>query len=345
VDGWSRGGPDADRNMTRCLTYLMQDPGAAVGALMLDRAPDGGIFDVYIDYMRSARDASGKPVALVSAWQGSGSDPLVVSATHAGMPVVDGITPFLRAVRALLDCRDFYRRGKREPRAAPARCAKRWQQALRGNVLYEPEALELLRDFGIDAVPARVVTSHREAVVAAGEMGWPVAVKTGAGIAHKSDRHGVRLNVSTEQELIDCVDDLQARLGEKVLVAPMASPGVEMIFGARNDPQFGPIVIVGFGGVHAEVLRDAAFALPPFDDAQAKRMFERLQLRDLLHGARGAPAVDVERLAAMASRFSVMVYEMHNAIGEVDVNPVIASADGCVAVDALIVGTKRGTAT
>ena len=166
-------------------------------------------------------------------------------------------------------------------------------------------------------------------------------LSTSAGVAHKSDHDGVRLNIQSEDELLAAFEDLQGRLGSEVLIAPMAPSGVEMILGARRDPQFGPVVVFGFGGIHAEILRDVGFALPPFDKMHAHNMLKRLKMTELLRGVRGAAPADVEKLCEMASRFSAMVYTLRDEISEIDINPLIVSNDSCIAVDALVVGINQ----
>jgi hypothetical protein len=120
----------------------------------------------------------------------------------------------------------------------------------------------------------------------------------------------------------------------------MVKPGIEMILGVRRDPQFGPVVILGFGGTLAEILRDVTFALPPFDAAHARRCVDRLRLRALLDGVRGKDAVDVDAFCRMAASFSVMVHALRAELQELDVNPVIVGKEHCTAVDALVVSRR-----
>lgn len=337
LDGWSRGGPRSDEQMTRCLSLLLQDPGASFGALLHDRAPGGNIYPEYVDYLRRAHADSGKPVALVASRQGTGSDPLAVSATHEGFPVLDGVAGFLTGARALLACRDFRSRPDLEPAVAPAGAVDRWRPRLTGD-LDEASALQMLRDFGIAASECRVAGSVADAVAAAREFGYPVAMKTAMpGILHKTEHGGVVVDLADERAVRTAYNDLFIRLGARVLITPMAPAGVEMILGARRDPQFGPVVLAGFGGVLAEVDPDVVFALPPFDAADIRRRLDELRMRELLDGVRGKPACDIAAFSSMAAKFSVMVDALRDEIEEIDVNPVIVSPDGCVAVDALAV--------
>ncbi len=117
----------------------------------------------------------------------------------------------------------------------------------------------------------------------------------------------------------------------------MAGPGVEMFLGMRHDPQFGPVVLLGLGGIHAEILQDVAYALPPFDAAHALRCLDGLRLRPLLDGSRGFAAADIGAFTDAAARFSSAVHALRGSLRELDVNPVILGESGCVAVDALLI--------
>jgi acyl-CoA synthetase (NDP forming) len=339
LDGWSRGGPGAEQRMTDCMTIMLQDPGTAIGAIMHDRAPDGLIYPSYIRYMQRSRAASGKPVALVAARQGTGSDPQVVEMTHAGLPVIDGVTTFLRGVRGLMNYRDFLRRAPMDAPEPPVSAVRRWQARLAGtSVLDEAESLEMLRDFGVAANRSIIVESAAAAARAALELGYPVVLKTAMpGLSHKSDQQGVYLEIRDGAALAQAYAELTLRLGPRALVAPMVDAGVELLFGARRDPQFGPVVLLGFGGVLAETVGDVLFTLPPFDAACARRRLDDLQLAPLLQGVRGRPPVNLDAVCDLAARFSAMVHALRNELQEVDINPVIAGPERCIAVDALVV--------
>ena len=176
---------------------------------------------------------------------------------------------------------------------------------------------------------------------AAKALGFPVALKTAEpGISHKSDVGGVILNIKDEAALREAYTDLSERLGAAAIVTAMMQPGIELFLGARRDPQFGPVVLIGFGGVHAELLADVTFALPPFGRGHARRCIDRLRLRPLLDGVRGDAPADVDVIADVAARFSAMVHELRDEIEEIDVNPLVVSASRCTAVDALVLPKK-----
>ena len=326
LDAWSRGGPDSANQMADSLAAMMRDPGAAIGAVVQNRAPYGKVYRGYLEYMRRGHAASGKPVALVAARQGTGHDDIAVTSTAEGFPVLDGVPAFLRGVRALFDYRDFL---ERQDAALP-------EVSVPSGTIEPGEAgaLRLLADCGLPVVPVTLISAEADAASSA----YPVVLKTAApGVAHKSEVGGVVLNIETEEQLRQAYGDMAERLGPAALIAPMAGEGVEMMLGVRTDPQFGPVVLIGFGGVYAETLRDVTFALPPFSAGHAKRCVERLQLRPMLDGQRGRAPADIDAYCEAAARFSVMVHHLRNEIREIDVNPVIVHESGCTIVDALVV--------
>ncbi len=346
LDAWGTGA-DYWGDFIQCLTAMMQDPGTAVGAVVADRGPDGKIFPEYPHFARAAAEASGKPVMVVSNHQGSGFSPATVAVTREGLPVLDGLEVFLKGVKHLFAFRDFQARltEAAPPLPADRDTAAQWRERLQaGAVPGEREALDLLGAFGVPVVACREAGDEDEALAAAAEVGYPVALKTAApGVAHKTDLAGVHLRLGDAAALSQAYRDLSARLGPRVLVAEMVDgPAVEMILGLVHDPAFGPVVLLGSGGIHAEVLKDVVFALPPFDATAARRLVDRLSLRPLLDGVRGQPPADIDAFCRAAANFSVLAAQLGDRLESLDVNPVLVRPDGCVAVDA--VAKPRGKA-
>ena len=343
LDAWGAGGPDADTVMQECMAALMSDPAAALGAVIHDRAPNSRLYPEYFDYMRSGHRASGKPVFLVSNRQGSGSDPAAVEMMREGLPVLDGLRSFLTGVRCLLGWRDHRARPSEDIKQADPDVAGKWRLRLAGGAtLDEHDSLQLLADFGLPVNPVRRISGRAELLEAAAEFGYPLVLKTAQpGILHKTDCNGVILGIGDSDQLLAAYTDLAERLGAQALVSPMLrDPGVEMVLGLVHDDQFGPLVMMGFGGINVETLHDVAYALPPFGRATARRLLDSLQLRPLLDGQRDRPALDVDAFCEAAERFSVMAAGLAGSLDEVDINPVIVLPDGCTAVDALVVARK-----
>ncbi|MEX0922834.1 MAG: acetate--CoA ligase family protein [Rhodovibrionaceae bacterium] len=338
LDAWGTGN-DYYGIFTDCFRAMMEDEGTSLGAIVADRAPGGEVHSEYPIFARAAQAATGKPVFIVSNHQGSGFSELAVELTREGIPVLDGVPLFLSALRHAFAYRDFRTLPPMLPPEVPEEIVAGWRHRLSvGAALDEAEGLRLLADFGIPTVPALVAESLESLGEALGQLCFPVVLKTAMpGVLHKSDVDGVRLGLLSSEAVTEAYQEMALRLGERVLVAPMVEGGgVEMILGVKTDAQFGPTVLLGIGGIHAELLRDVTLLRPPFDAAVARRALDRLKMRRLLDGLRGAPACDIEAFCEAAARLSVLAAGLGDLVSEIDVNPIILRSDGCVAVDAVV---------
>lgn len=205
----------------------------------------------------------------------------------------------------------------------------------------EHRSKRFLAELGVPVVPERRVTTVQEAVEAGRELGWPVVLKAvGEGIAHKSDLGLVRLGLHGPETVQRAARAIAAAAGEKLegyLVQPQVEGGRELVAGLVRDPGFGPVLMFGVGGVHAEVFRAVTFRLLPLGEGEADRVLEDGPARSLLGAARGEAPADREALRAVFRALS-RVAEAHPEILEVDLNPLKVTPDGqVVAVDALVV--------
>jgi hypothetical protein len=209
--------------------------------------------------------------------------------------------------------------------------------------LSEPESLALVGAAGIVVTEVTNVVDAAAAVAAARRIGRPVALKLDAvGLAHKSDLGGVALGLKGD----DAVYAAALRLLETgrrhgltirgLLVEAMVAPGVELILGLQRDPQFGPAILVGLGGILTEVLDDVSIRLAPLDATAAGAMLDDLRGARLLAGVRGRPAADRAAVIGMLVALGRLGVDRPDIL-EVDLNPVIAAPSGAVAVDALVV--------
>ncbi len=336
LDAWGTGN-DSERIYVDCIRVLAADADAAAVAFVVDLTtqdpPEGG----YVEVAKAMWPELGLPFAVLSNL-GAAIDPNDVrSIRGAGVPVLEGTRTGLAALRHLFADRDF--------RARPAASAgmpvapevrARWRERLAGGErLDEVDALALLSDYGIAVARSERATDFPGAIDAARRVGFPVAVKT-AELDHKTEANGVRLGIADEDGVAAAYRDL-AELGPRVTVAAMAPPGVEVALGVVRDAQFGPLVLVAAGGTLVEVLRDRRLALPPVDDAGARRLLDGPSVGRLLRGVRGAPPADVDALARAVARLSVLARDLGDLVEAIDVNPVLAGPDGAVAVDALVI--------
>jgi acyl-CoA synthetase (NDP forming) len=257
-----------------------------------------------------------------------------------GIPVLEGTVSGLLALKHVIQDRDNRMRLATEtPVPVASEIRERWLARLSaGQEISELEGLELLSDYGVPVIDARAVKDVEDAVAAAEAFGYPVVMKTAApGIHHKSDVGGVKLELEDAHAVREAYADLAERLGPEAVIAAMAPTGIEVALGVVRDPTFGPLVLVAAGGLLVELLKDRKLALPPVDEAGARKLIDGLQMRPMLDGLRGAPASDVGALAVAISRLSVLAADLGDSLDALDVNPVIVSAKGCVAVDALVI--------
>jgi acyl-CoA synthetase (NDP forming) len=345
LDAWGTGN-DADEIFAACIAALLEDPATGALALNLDLTTEPTPDTSYTGLAVSALAATTKPVAVL-ANLASAVDPAEAATLRAaGVPVLEGTTTGLAAFGHLFAYRDFRARSGAGSVALKAArgpgASKRWRARLdEGRPLDELEGLGLLADWGIPVVAAEAATDLEGALAAAGRIGWPVVLKTAApGIVHKSDLGGVRLGLDGPERLAAAYTDLAGRLGPQVVVAALAEPGVELALGVVADPQFGPLVMVAAGGVLVEVLADRRFALPPVDHGRALAMLDRLAVRPLLDGVRGARPVDRDAVAAAIVGLSTLAADLGDRLTALDVNPLVAGPAGCLAVDALVVATS-----
>jgi acyl-CoA synthetase (NDP forming) len=341
LDAWGTG-HDYEAIFTDCLTALANDPDTAIAGLFVEPRDGYYLSEGYGRLLQASAAQTGKPIILTTNMASNGADELCRRLVRAGVPVMLGIAPALKAIRAALDRRDWQALPPLAPPLAPAGMRAIWLPRLStGQVLEEAEGLALFADYGLPVLPHRIVDSAAAAQAAAREIGFPVVLKTAMpGILHKSEARGVKLGLVDAIAVAAAWDDVAARLGPRAIVMPMVGQGpdrgVELAFGALHDAQFGPIVLVGAGGVLIELLRDRSFAVPPFDAVRGRRLIDRLSLRPLLNGVRGAPPVDLDAISDALARFSVMTADLAGLLREVDVNPLIAGPRGCVALDALV---------
>jgi acetyl coenzyme A synthetase (ADP forming)-like protein len=215
----------------------------------------------------------------------------------------------------------------------------------------ESDAMTVMEAYHFDVPPRVLATSAAEAVRFAEEVGYPLAMKISSpDILHKSDVGGVRVNLTSAAQVEDAFDLLMLRIGRQrpeatlrgVLIEKMIPGGKEVILGMKKDPQFGPVLMFGLGGIFVEVLRDVAFALAPITEEEGFAMLERTRSYKLLTGVRGEKPLDLRAIVTGIQRLSQLVMDFHE-IEEVDINPlkVGQEGDGAFVVDARII-LRRG---
>jgi acetyltransferase len=356
---WSRANPvdivgDADgARYAAALNGLADDRG--VGAVLAMNVPTA--LTSSVEVARAIVGAPGaKVVPVIGCWIGGPEAQAGRNVLHdAGIPAYD--TP-LRAVRGFMHLVE-YRRGQRALQRTPpsvpevrsdtdlVRAIVQGALAEKRSVLTEPEAKRVLAAYGIPVVPTEIVRDAAGAAAAAVRIGFPVAVKIlSRDITHKTDVGGVALDLMSEQAVLDAVREMtgkvqvvanKARIDGFVVQPMIRRPhAVELILGAAEDAVFGPIILVGHGGVAAEVIDDKALALPPLDPVLAEDALSRTRVDRLLRGYRDRAPADRAAVGEVMIRLSQLIADV-GEIAELDINPLLADADGVIALDARIV--------
>jgi acetyltransferase len=267
---------------------------------------------------------------------------------ESGAVVLSGLTHVGVAVRQMVQRARF----KLAPPVATAPSTPRDLSAhLKSPALSESDSKSLLRDVGI-ALPDEVLVAEKSALDAAiARVGFPLVMKIQSrDISHKSEVGGVRVNITTKGEVFLVYESLMESARrhrpdaaiQGVLVSPMAKKGVEIIIGTMCDATFGPMIMVGFGGITTELFRDVIYRPAPVSAAEAAAMLAELKAAPLLSGFRGAAKADIPVLSQLISQVSVLAAGFRNQISEIEINPVLVHPEGqgVTIVDALVVRKK-----
>jgi acetyltransferase len=355
---WSHGNPvdvlgDADpERYAKTLETAAEDP-ESDGLLVVLTPQDMTDPTATAERLAPYASKTGKPV--LASWMGGAEIAAGESVLNgAGIPTFefpdDAARAFTNMWRYTYNLRGIYEtpelaeetdadRERAEEVIAGARDAGR-------TILTEFEAKNVLAAYGIPTVQTEVARSAEEAVGLAERMGYPAVLKLDSEtITHKTDVGGVRLNLQNADEVRQAFEEMRSSVHENfrpedfggAAVQPMVSlDGHELIIGSSLDPQFGPVLLFGSGGSLVEVYRDRALALPPLTTTLARRMMERTRVFEALGGVRGQAPVDVGALEKLLVRFSSLVVEQP-WIKELDINPLLASPERLVALDARVV--------
>ena len=327
--------------LTRSVTIALEDPSVHAAVIWFQLMY--GFVDEMVDVLIELKRTVGKP--FVVCWLAAPPGALdrvrdegicVLGATEPAIDIIAGMVSFGEARKRLMAA----------PR--PIQLATTMPDTQQSNAISSLEARSLLTEAGIPLVEAELALNGVEAAILGEKLGWPVALKIESpDILHKTDSGGVRLGLSTSEEVQSAVEEIiastthynaDARV-DGVIVQPMAPPGTELVMGLRRDPIFGPIIMVGLGGIFIETLKDVAFARAPLTTSDVSQMLGSLKGKAILDGARGLPAVNQEALHDALIALSRLAVDQPG-ISEIDLNPVFANEDGLVAVDWMVLTKK-----
>lgn len=355
---WSKGNPidilgDADpERYAKALEIIIQDPNC--DGLLAILAPQGMTDSAQVaKHLTPYAKGSGKP--LLASWMGGKSVAKGVEILNtSGIPTLSYPDTAARIFdsmwRYAYHLRGLYETPSATDDLLGLRTRRQTANALIANaasvgktLLTEIESKQILEAYGIPTVPTKLAKNLEGAVRLAQELGFPVVLKVHSeSVTHKTDVDGVKLNLANSEQVREAFNAIQSSVSAKVgqgaflgvTVQPMIRrQGYELILGSSVDSQFGPVLLFGSGGQLVEVYRDRALALPPLNTTLAQRLMEQTRIYRALQGVRGRAAVDLKALETLLVRFSELVIEQPR-IREIDINPLLASPEGLVALDA-----------
>jgi acyl-CoA synthetase (NDP forming) len=216
------------------------------------------------------------------------------------------------------------------------------------SILTEFESKRILKQAGISVVETRLAKTQKEAVSLSQKMGFPVVLKIASPeVTHKSDSGGVKLSLNNAAEVKKAYDEILKKVKKQypraavygVSVQKMARPGTEVIIGTSKDPQFGPVIMFGLGGIFVEILKDVSFRVIPVEARDAQEMIQEIKGYPLLKGYRGKEAASITALVEIILKISKFI-EQNSQVKELELNPIFAYRDKAVAVDARIILEK-----
>ena len=348
----SGGHPTGDARGVRILETLVNDPDVDVLVCAITGATPP-MSDRFAADLVQVAETTDKPICVI--WGSpTGTETAYRDVLLSSHRVITfrNFRNSARAIREYLEFYAFVERyvspyGQERPGADDGERRKRAAESLHdGSPLTEHAAKRLLADYGVPVTREQVVTSEHEAVSAADDLGYPVVMKgLHTAALHKSEFGLVHTGIRDAEEARRAFGDLSSKLAafpeagssQGVLVSEQVTGGVEMIVGIVTDAVFGPAVMVGLGGVAAELSKDVQFRIPPFTRQEGRRMVADLRFAPLLTGYRGSEPLDVEALVDVIMAFQEIAVDLEGVVSEVEANPVFVMKRGAVAADALVV--------
>ena len=355
LDAWGSG--DLERTYPLCVEVVCREKDIHLLAVSRDTPPRVACREVeqslaVAEAVVQAARGMDKPVLMFSNLS-TGFQPEVKELLdRGGVPYLQGTRETLRAIQAFVHYAEF-RRHTREPKAAVAPSPADlpdWRRRLertRGT-LSEVEGRRLLAAYGIPGPREAMVTTADEAVTAAHQIGYPVVLKIlSPDIQHKTEIGGVRIDLKDQAAVITAFREVmeaaqrhhpEARLEGAVIQEMIPLDAVEVILGVLRDPDFGPVVVFGTGGILVELLEDSSLCLPPLNHQEALAMIHETRGARLLQGFRGRPPADIDALSDTLVRLSQLAMDVGDLVAALDINPlmVLPRGQGVRAVDALV---------
>jgi acyl-CoA synthetase (NDP forming) len=348
----SRAPKYLEETFTSAIKILDADPNTGLTTLCVDLYRIGKMSPLYVSIIISIKDQLKNPFVVLANVSATASEILTTRLREASIPVLIGTETGLRAIGHLFKYAEYQRKVQEKKEQSSKRTLDklpskekintiRKQLKSADSALGEVESKQILSEYGIRVSTEQIANSLDQAIEVADEIGFPVVLKTAAGAIHKTEASGIHLNLANQEELISAYKDLESRLGRRVVVQEMVTEGVELLFGVIDDPQFGPLLMVGSGGIFVEVMNDTQLIWLPTDAKKIEEAIRGLKFAEILDGVRGQEKSDLNAIVETALRLAQFAADCGDLIAELDINPLIAGPEDVVVADALIIPKKE----
>lgn len=339
LDAWGSG-RDYVGVYRDCLKALMDNPATGIGMFLFDIGLEDHLSRGFVDACLDVAKTTDKPLFVATNFGKLPRIELAEQLWMADIPLIDGVGTALRAVRHLTGAGSSSAGGGVPASSTDAALIRNWKRKLANAVdgaLDEASGYDLLAGWGMATLRHERIDGRDDLERQLETFPLPAVLKTAVpGILHKSDVGGVAVDLKDRASLYAAYDDMAARLGKEAILVEMAPKGVELIVGGLVDPQFGPIVMIGAGGVLVELFKDVTFVLAPASDQEIRRAVGQLKVAAILSGLRGSEAADMEAVVDFIGSFSRLLADVADSVSGIEVNPLLATPNGCVPLDVLV---------
>ena len=331
LDAWGSG-HDADQLFKSAFLNLLSDKNVSLGLYVQDWREDYYLHLMHEKIIFEIIKEAKKPVIAVSNYSMTIDQQMAKRFLEKGIPLVKGTREALVAIKNLLNNKKIKFSSESRPRN---KNVIKWQNELKVSThLDYLKGYALLNDYGINVADYKVCHSASDVISAAKIIEFPLVLKTlSKNLHHKTEVNGVIVNIKNLKDLKKNYRDLEKRLGKKVMISKMISGGIEWSIGVKNDPDFGPAVMISLGGTMIDILDEKLILMAPFTSNEVNKKLKTLRSYNLMTGYRGSNNYSIQKLCDAASKISYLAFDFRRYIKEIDVNPIIVKEDDAIAVD------------
>jgi acyl-CoA synthetase (NDP forming) len=331
LDAWGSG-HDADQLFKSAFLHLLSDKNVSLGLYVQDWREDYYLHLMHEKIIFEIIKEAKKPVIAVSNYSMTIDQQMAKRFLENGIPLVKGTREALVAIKNLLNNKKIKFSSESHPKN---KNFVKWRDEIKESSYLDPlKGYALLKDYGINVADYKVCQSISDVVSASKIIEFPLVLKTlSENLHHKTEVNGVIVNIKNLEDLKENYRDLEKRLGKKAMISKMITGGIEWSIGVKNDPDFGPAVMISLGGTMIDILDEKLILMAPFTTSEINKKLKTLRSYSLMTGYRGSKKYSIQKLCDAASKISYLAFDFKNYIKEIDINPIIVKEDNAVAVD------------